>query len=222
MSIPPPESKSCIDGLAAAEVSERAALAAAGALPPDEAARFENHVEQCAVCRTELREFQDDIGSFAETLAEGAPAPSSDLKARLMARIGASQPASDEEDVQVWKRWGAIAGQPIQPGIQAIPSQDDWESIGAEGVSVRRLVVDESRRTVTMMIKMEAGSSYPSHRHATREECFVLKGDLRFDDEVFHAGDFLWCEPGSVHSVQWTKDGCELLLVSSLDDELLV
>jgi anti-sigma factor ChrR (cupin superfamily) len=72
-----------------------------------------------------------------------------------------------------------------------------------------------------MMIRMAPGTSYPRHRHAAREECFVLQGELRVGDKQLRTGDFQVADRDSIHDVQSTETGCVLLIVSSQDDELV-
>ena len=88
-------------------------------------------------------------------------------------------------------------------------------------MTARRLFVDDTSGRVTMMVRMAAGTSYPSHRHGGFEECFVLEGDLQVGSEMLHAGDYQRASAGSVHGVQSTERGCLLLLSSSPGDELL-
>ena len=85
---------------------------------------------------------------------------------------------------------------------------------------MRQLFVDRKQRSATMLIRMDAGASYPGHRHGGLEECYVLEGDLHHDDRVMRAGDFEVVSEGSRHGRQWTEGGCLLLIRSSLDDEL--
>ena len=68
---------------------------------------------------------------------------------------------------------------------------------------------------------MAPGTSYPGHRHAGVEECYVLEGDLRVGDLVMRAGDYQRAAIGSVHGVQSTEGGCLLLVLMSDRDERL-
>ena len=91
-----------------------------------------------------------------------------------------------------------------------------------EGISVKRLFSDPDRKTVTMLVRMAAGTSYPTHRHAGAEECYVLEGDLHVGEElVLNAGDYQRAGEDSIHLRQWTQDGCLLFILSSTEDELL-
>lgn len=119
---------------------------------------------------------------------------------------------------QVWKRW---------QGDQAatdwfIRRRDEgaWEETGIAGIQVRRLFVDPSRNQMTALVRMAAGTAYPRHIHDGPEECLVLDGDLWAGDVEFHQGDYQRMTPGSRHDVQSTKEGCLLLIVSSLSDEI--
>ena len=78
--------------------------------------------------------------------------------------------------------------------------------------------VDFTRDLVTMMIRMEPGSSYSPHRHAGPEQCFVLEGDLSVGDDVMRPGDYQYAPAQSRHGVQRTDQGCLLLITSSLSD----
>jgi quercetin dioxygenase-like cupin family protein len=126
----------------------------------------------------------------------------------------------------VWKSWGSAPPE----GFVADPARafhfvgsdaGAWEPTGVEGIEARRLSVDRENDRATFLARMAPGTSYPAHRHAGPEECYVLSGDLRVGDLHMHAGDYQRADPGSIHGVQSTDAGCLLLLVSSLDDEIL-
>lgn len=203
-------------------IREMACLHALGAMPEDEARAYEEHLRGgCAVCRFEVDAFLASAAQLGVLAAPASPPPS--LRVRVLESIGSrvvARSAAPVEELQVWKRWGGggtDAGNVVMRG-----SEEDWERTATEGVAVRRLFVDSARQMVTMLIRMEAGSRYPRHRHADAEECFVLQGVLRVgDDLVMRAGDYQRVERDSVHDVQSTEDGCLLLIISSLHDEIL-
>jgi anti-sigma-K factor RskA len=66
------------------DLQEQASLYAAGAMTPGELIEYARHLEedQCAVCRSEVRELQSAVSMLAFTLPPGSPSPS--VKARLM------------------------------------------------------------------------------------------------------------------------------------------
>ncbi len=131
---------------------------------------------------------------------------------------GETGSAHAQPNPQVWKRW---------QGDQAatdwfIRRRDEgaWEETGITGIQVRRLFVDPARNQMTALVRMAAGTAYPRHIHDGPEECLVLDGDLWAGDVEFHQGDYQRMTPGSRHDVQSTKEGCLLLIVSSLSDEI--
>ncbi len=149
-------------------------------------------------------------------------APPAALKAKILALANAPEAArktSAVPPVQLWKNWKA--GAAAEELVIQRRHEGAWEATGVEGVEVKRLFADAARGYVTMLVRMAAGSSYPSHRHAGYEECYVLQGDLSVGETALHAGDYQRAEGGSVHMVQSTKDGCLLFIVSSQHDELL-
>lgn len=121
--------------------------------------------------------------------------------------------------VQLWKSWSSA---PDEKALTVLRSNDGmWEKTGVEGVEVKQLFVDQARDYVTMLVRMQPGSSYPSHRHGGFEECYVISGDLAVGDTLMTAGDYQRADGGSVHVVQSTRAGCVLFIVSSRHDELL-
>ncbi len=121
--------------------------------------------------------------------------------------------------VQLWKNW---AGASAERGLLVQRSREGiWEKTGVDGVEVKQLYVDHKRDYVTMLVRMQPGSAYPSHRHGGFEECYVISGDLVVGDLVMTAGDYQRAEGGSVHVMQSTREGCLLYIVSSQHDELL-
>ena len=212
---------------------EEAALYAAEALPPGEAREFEAHLLVCPVCRSQVIALREALA--AVHLAEPGPTPPPALREALLRRVReeaapgkarrgeASAPVPPAaSDVQVWKRWRSEPPGGAVPGLHVVRAGEGaWEPTAEPGVLAKALSVDPARRSVTMLVRMEPGSSYPRHRHAGAEECYVLDGELRVGEEVLRAGDFQRAEEGSIHGVQSTESGCLLLIVSSQDDELV-
>ena len=190
-----------------------------GELASEESSALERHALDCAPCRAELALLWRTAAELDCALGPRAAPPQ-----RLRARLLAALPAAAPEEVQPWKRWGALparAAREAAPGIATVEAGDDWIETAVGGTRVRRLALDPSARRVTMLVQMDPGSAYPAHRHGGPEECFVLAGDLSFGGQTLAQGDFQRAEAGSVHGVQSTRAGCLLLIVSSTDDELI-
>lgn len=205
------------------ELLDMLALHAFGLLDADDAAMVEQHLsEGCELCGLELYKLRQTVAAIGLSTPEAAPPPH--LRAKLLSGIsrgempGAGSNLSDRE-AQVWKAWvpPQAAGQ-----IQVVRTNEgEWQEVRA-GVWAKQLHVDPERDQATMLIRMNAGSSYIPHRHCGLEQCYVLDGDLREGDLVMHAGDFQCASEGSAHGAQWTQSGCLLLIVSCLRDELLI
>lgn len=190
---------------------DRAAQYVLDGLEPDATLLYEAHLEICPLCRAEVATCRHG----AEALGRSVPPvnPPAGLKDRLMSRI------KDGAGIQAWKQW-----RPDRPGDESVivrGGQSEWQSTAVEGVRVRRLFVDPAADRITMLVRMDAGTSYPAHRHGGVEECFVLEGDLCGPDFEMKAGDYQRLAGGSTHGVQGTRDGCLLFIVSSMNDELL-
>jgi anti-sigma factor ChrR (cupin superfamily) len=100
-------------------------------------------------------------------------------------------------------REGGMAAR-LQPQslIQLVRSHKvDWEPLaepGVSGVWVKVLRFDEeTRRAPTILLKFEAGATYPAHNHPGGEEIFVIEGDVKLGKDRLLAGRLL------VHAAAW-------------------
>jgi anti-sigma factor ChrR (cupin superfamily) len=152
--------------------------------------------------------------------------PPAALKQRLLDSIKNSDtPLSRvERSPQVWKTWPDESKNvsSLSGGLLTVAAHEGvWEDIGVNGILVKRLFVDRANDRATMLVRMPPGASYPRHRHAGAEQCYVLEGDLRFGGRVFRTGDYQCADADSIHDVQYTEAGCLLLIISSLHDEIV-
>ena len=185
---------------------ERAALQGLGALEAKEARDYEAHLDECLACESEVATF----GPVVDDLALAAPPiePPSHLLGEVLRRIHASPQQQREPS-------------PAAAPLSFTMSDDGaWESFGVDGVEFRTLFIDEERKRVTLLVRIESGVSYPAHRHRDAEECYVLQGDLKVGDVVMHAGDYQFAPARSLHPVQSTEKGCLLLINTGVDNEI--
>jgi len=176
------------------DLKEQAALYAAGALPPDEAARFAERLERDESARREL----SALAPVLEALFRAAPAlaPSAGVREALVARATQS---------------GVIIRR---------ADEDDWHDFGLPGVRRRWLFRDPAGKTTTFMLRMDPGSILPPHHHHGVEECYVLAGEVDTMDTRLHPGDYFRAPAGSEHGPSVTKGGCLLLLQTTLPETL--
>ncbi len=106
-------------------------------------------------------------------------------------------------------------------------SEIEWKSLteidedDVKGVYVKSLLFDEkSQRSPTILLKFDAGSSYPLHTHPGGEEVFVLEGDIHLGKDHLLAGDYLFTAPDNLHAAR-SDGGCILFLKAPLATELV-
>lgn len=108
---------------------------------------------------------------------------------------------------------------------QLVRSQQlEWRPLGEPGVTgiyIKELLFDhETQRAPTILLKFEAGATYPAHNHPGGEEIFVLEGDLKLGKDHLFAGDYLYTAPDGKHAV-WSQGGCIALLKVPQQVEIL-
>lgn len=94
-------------------------------------------------------------------------------------------------------------------------SEIEWRTLdedGGGGVYVKSLLFDAvSQRSPSILLKFDAGATYPLHDHPAGEEIFVLEGDIRLGKDELSAGDYLYTAAGNMHRVS-TRNGCVIFL----------
>src|SRR5215510_13349899 len=118
----------------------------------------------------------------------------------------------------------ASAG-PARAGNQLVQSARlEWKPLnepGITGVFVKVLRYDKAtRRAPTILLKFEAGASYPAHNHPGGEEIFVLEGEIRIGGDRLRLGDYLFTAPDNKHAVH-SETGCVLLVNIPEEVEIL-
>ena len=109
--------------------------------------------------------------------------------------------------------------------IQLVRSnQREWHPLpepDAGGVSVKVLRFDNAtRRAPTILLKFEAGATYPAHNHPGGEEVFVIEGDIWLGKDHLFAGDYLYTPPNGKHAVR-SESGCVVLVNIPEEVEIL-
>jgi anti-sigma factor ChrR (cupin superfamily) len=179
-----------------AKATDRAALHALRLLPSAEASLFERDLlTGGASLRAEYDAHLDLVGQLGHAVRPVPPRPG--LKRRLLERINTPD------------------------GLLALVRADagQWRDL-FPGVQGKRLFVDPSSGQVTALLKMEPGAIYPRHRHAGTEHCYVLQGDVIFDQYRLNTGDYEVAEADSEHSPVTTDRGCLLLILHHHADEV--
>lgn len=93
--------------------------------------------------------------------------------------------------------------------------------VDTKGIFVKTLRYDEgNKRSPTILLKFEAGSSYPYHNHPAGEELFVLEGSAIVEGATLTKGDYLYTPAAFKHKVI-SKEGCVLLFIVPEEVEIL-
>lgn len=104
-------------------------------------------------------------------------------------------------------------------------SEMDWTPLSEAGVNTAGIYVKALRRLAdgrppSILLKFEAGASYPYHNHPAGEELFVVEGTCLLEEVELRAGDYLYTPPGFKHSVR-TETGCVVLFIVPEEVEML-
>jgi quercetin dioxygenase-like cupin family protein len=174
-------------------------LHALGAIPANEVAALEAHVQSCDECRARLASLRPIVDSFAFWPSD-VLCPSDSLREKLATRISAE---TRTEPTSVQAQW-------IEP---------EWEQ-AAPGISCKLLATDSEHDRVSMLVRLDPGVAYPPHTHAGREELYLLEGELWIEDRKLYPGDYNRAEAGTADKRVWSETGCACVLVTSSRDVL--
>jgi ChrR Cupin-like domain len=110
--------------------------------------------------------------------------------------------------------------EPVEALIEIANAIESWQFFPApEGATYTPWKIDAANRQVAFFLRVPTAGKLPSHRHVTGEVILVLDGDFSADGVTYKKGDRSICLAGTSH--QPTTQGCLVLCISSLDDEVL-
>src|SRR5262249_53200288 len=132
--------------------------------------------------------------------AADAPAPSADLKARLMRRVHDAT-----EPVGFAFHWTA---------------DDRWLPHSVPGIRMRVLALNTQHGYATLLLDVPPGTRFPPHHHGGAEECYVVSGSLYTCGRRLVAGDFVHADADTDHGELWTDEGCQVILVVPPEEHL--
>ena len=85
----------------------------------------------------------------------------------------------------------------------------DWLET-SPGNSVK--VLRSDAETMSMLVRLEPGTTFPEHYHPADEETYVVEGETWFGDIHLVAGDYHLAPKGTTHGEVRTEKGCVLLI----------
>ena len=86
-----------------------------------------------------------------------------------------------------------------------------WSETKWPGIHRKLLRNDPDSGAGAVLLKLDAGSRLPMHMHPGGEEVFVLDGRVRFEDDWYEDGYYLYSPPGSSDDV-YTDSGAVLFV----------
>lgn len=185
-------------------LDDLAALDALGILPEAESAclhRLLAHAD-AAAAEDALR-YREAAVSIAESLEPVHPPPS--VKASILAAVRGPQALDESAPAAELSRTLRV-------------NEGEWKTLGVPGVRLKRLSADRERKTVTILLQIDAGTVLPAHDHHGAEDSFVVSGSCRIGSVALSKGDFHHVDAGAHHGNVVSDEGCVLLMVVDYDD----
>ncbi|MBI1745286.1 MAG: cupin domain-containing protein [Acidobacteria bacterium] len=179
---------------------------ALGALDGDDLTRFEAHLrEGCAGCLASIRSYEDVLSNLAQKIDPINPPP--EVRARLLMKL-----QTEARDKAGHHLSNTTVG-PRKTVEWILAGQGCWQEF-IHGVHVQALYSHPIHNYSTSLVRLDAGFSYPRHRHLDTEELYVIDGQCSIDDQEFGPGDYIRAAEGSVHEITQTVHGCTLLVIA--------
>ncbi|MEE4190399.1 MAG: cupin domain-containing protein [Halieaceae bacterium] len=73
-------------------------------------------------------------------------------------------------------------------------------------------VLRSDQQTMSMLVRLDPGATFPAHSHPEDEETYVIEGETWFGDIRLRAGDYHLAPKGTEHGEVRTDTGCTLLI----------
>ena len=118
------------------------------------------------------------------------------MKMQLLNKVRETKPSSADEFVTV------------------PDASDEWIETGP-GNWIKVLRSDSE--TMSMLVRLSPGSTFPQHYHPHDEETYVVDGETWFGDIHLKAGDYHLAPKGTTHGEVRTDTGCVLLIRKAAD-----
>lgn len=181
---------------------------ASGHLDPALRVVIEAHLELCPACRAELAALASPGGRLLVETPAAADSPSTDLWARLEARLPEASAADAlPADVPL-----PLAARRELPPLGRVR----WWRPLLRGARLAILSEDAATGTRLALAHMPGGKVFPRHEHLGFEHAVVLAGGYEDERGEFLAGDYVIYEPGSAHGPH-TLDGDDCWILFRLE-----
>ena len=191
---------------------EQAALYALGILSEEEKASFTTELRQNEELRALLRSLEKTVQKSILPTSVHNPPPS--LKEKVLLRIQQRMESTSASRVQV-------LAPPAGLKFLAAAETSGWKALPVTGAFVKLLSFEPARGYAVLLGKLNPGARYPAHENAGPEDFYILTGDLHVGDHVLGPGDFHHADAGTLHTENFSEEGCTLLAVLTADDPIV-
>ena len=140
-----------------------------------------------------------------------------ELSATMLEAIAPIIPESDSAERMHAKLFDRIHAEALESDGDLVTVSNEageWMETGP-GNSIKVLRTDDE--TMSMLVRLKPGSTFPSHSHPADEETFVLEGETWFGDIHLVAGDYHLAPRGTTHGEVRTDTGCVLFIRKAND-----
>lgn len=93
-----------------------------------------------------------------------------------------------------------------------------WEEGMYENTEMSYLWEEPETGRLIFLVKCHPGSSIPFHNHPRREVAFLVEGEVRLNNDIMKAGDFLTAVGDEAHDV-YTETGCTFFIYIDYNTE---
>ncbi|MFY7998395.1 MAG: cupin domain-containing protein [Candidatus Kapaibacteriota bacterium] len=200
-------------------LTEAAALAL-GALAPEDVVRICRKLEGSS--EDVLKEYQQMVWT-THHLPSVLPlvSPPTRLKQEILGKIAASAQQQSRQHTEKQHDVHEFVPEYDSGGVDFYALDADersWLPHPVKGVTVQSLATDKERGYATLLMRLDAGTVFPSHSHAGAEQCYVLSGDVEVRGKKLLTGSFFSTQAHADHGDITTRNGATVLLVVALED----
>ncbi len=200
-------------------LTEASALAL-GALAPEDALAIRRKLESSS--EDVLKEYQQMVWT-THHLPSALPlvSPPTRLKQEILGKIAATAQQHVASHSQKQHESHEFIPEYDSGGIDFYTLDADersWLPHPVKGVTVQSLATDKERGYATLLMRLDAGTVFPSHSHAGAEQCYVLSGDVEVRGKKLLTGSFFSTQAHADHGDITTRNGATVLLVVALED----
>lgn len=100
------------------------------------------------------------------------------------------------------------------------PTAMPWQTL-APGLSLRLLAWPRDGGVAPFLLRLDAGTAIPPHRHRHDEWCLLLEGEMHSEDLLLLPGDFQLARAGGLHREVASERGALLYIHGDVEPELV-